>query len=167
MKPITIAKATKLTSPNLVMLVCTQTLENKTNLATVSWWMPLSFNPAMITFAMQKAAYSGELTRKNKRVVVAVPGAELSDIVMKCGSTSGRDVDKVEKYNIEMKSINDCSIQVPVHSRLVFDCSLSETIEAGDHYLYICNVENVFADENEEAVFAWDGYASVKPLSQK
>lgn len=166
MEKVSAGNASKMTSPNPVTIVCTETPDGKTNLATVSWWMYMSFNPVMIGFAMQKTAYSGELTRQNKKVVLAMPGAELADITMKCGSVSGRDTEKAKEFNIELMDISDCSIKVPVHSRLVFDCALSETISVGDHYLYLCNVNNIYADKNKQQVFAWDGYSSIQPIKE-
>ena len=40
---------------------------------------------------------------------------------------------------------------------------LKEYHEGGDHYLYICNVEQVYGDETEEALFAWNGYSQLRP----
>lgn len=45
-------------------------------------------------------------------------------------------------------------------------CTLKEYIEVGDHYLYICNVEQVLADEQEEAVFALNGYGKICAAKQ-
>ena len=52
MKQINLPKASALTSPNPVTLVCTQKPDGSTNLATVSWWTYLSFNPSMIAYAI-------------------------------------------------------------------------------------------------------------------
>lgn len=35
--------------------------------------------------------------------------------------------------------------------------------ETGDHYLYICDVEQVYGNEAEEALFAWNGYSQARP----
>ena len=56
MKEITLPKASKLTSPNPVTVVCTQKPDGSTNLATVSWWTYLSYNPNMIAYAMAKTS---------------------------------------------------------------------------------------------------------------
>ncbi len=56
MKKINLPQAAKLTSPNPVTLVCTQKPDGSTNLATVSWWTYLSFNPYMIAYAMAKTS---------------------------------------------------------------------------------------------------------------
>lgn len=64
MEKITLPKASQLTSPNPVKLVCTKKADGGTNLATVSWWTFLSFNPSMICFAMAKTSFSGERVRE-------------------------------------------------------------------------------------------------------
>ena len=166
MEKITLPKASALTSPNPVTIVCTQKPDGGTNLATVSWWTYLSFNPNMIAYAMAKTSYSGEMVRSNKKVILTIPGAEIADAVMGCGSTTGRDTDKIAKFGIEMQEVADSEIKIPLHSRAAIQCSLKEFIETGDHYLYICNVEQVYGNEAEEAVFAWNGYAKIAPANQ-
>lgn len=52
---------------------------------------------------------------------------------------------------------------IPAHSRVAIVCNLKEYHEVGDHYLYICNVEQVYGDETEEAMFAWNGYSQLRP----
>ncbi len=163
MKKINLPQASRLTSPNPVTVVCTEKPDGSTNLATVSWWTYLSFNPNMIAYAMAKTSYSGEMVRNNRKVILTIPGAEIADAVMGCGSTTGRDTDKVSKFNIELKAVEGSSIQIPVHSRVAIVCSLKEYHEVGDHYLYICDVEQVYGDESEEALFAWNGYSQLRP----
>lgn len=161
MNKISLPQAARLTSPNPVTVVCTQKPDGSTNLATVSWWTYLSFNPNMIAYAMAKTSYSGEMVRSNKKVILTVPGTEIAEAVMGCGSTTGRDTDKAEKFGIELAEIDGSGIKIPVHSRVAIQCSLKERHEVGDHYLYICNVERVYGNEDEEALFAWNGYGKV------
>ena len=90
MKKITLPAASRLTSPNPVTLVCTLRPDGGTNLATVSWWNYLSFNPSMIAFAMAKTSYSGERVRETKEVVVTVPGAALASQAARQAATPTR-----------------------------------------------------------------------------
>lgn len=167
MKQISLPKASQMTSPNPVTVVCTQKPDGSTNLATVSWWTYLSYNPNMIAYAMAKTSYSGEMVRENKKVILTIPGAEIADAVLGCGSTTGRNTDKVSKFNIELAEVEESSIKIPAHSRVAIVCNLKEYHEVGDHYLYICNVEQVYGDESEDALFAWDGYGKVAPAKQR
>ena len=56
------------------------------------------------------------------------------------------------------------SIKIPAHSRVAIVCNLKEYHEVGDHYLYICDVEQVYGDEGEKALFAWNGYSQIRPV---
>lgn len=163
MKKINLPQASRLTSPNPVTVVCTEKPDGSTNLATVSWWTYLSFNPNMIAYAMAKTSYSGEMVRNNRKVILTIPGAEIADAVMGCGSTTGRNTDKAAKFDIALTNVEGSFIQIPVHSRVAIVCSLKEYHEVGDHYLYICDVEQVYGDESEEALFAWNGYSQLRP----
>lgn len=166
MKQITLPKASQMTSPNPVTVVCTQKPDGSTNLATVSWWTYLSYNPNMIAYAMAKTSYSGEMVRSNKKVIITIPSTKNVDAVLGCGSTTGRDTDKATKFNIDMTNVEGSSIKIPAHSRVAIICNLKEYHEVGDHFLYICNVEQVYGDESEEALFAWNGYGKIAPAKQ-
>lgn len=167
MKEINLPKASQLTSPNPVTVVCTEKPDGSTNLATVSWWTYLSFHPGMIAYAMAKTSYSGEMVRNNKKVILTVPGAEIADGVLGCGMTTGRNTDKAAKFGIELAAVEGSTIKIPAHSRVVIVCTLKEYHEVGDHYLYLCNVEKVYGNEAEEALFTWNGYSHLRPVMQK
>ena len=158
MRKINLAKASVLTSPNPLTVVCTKKTDGSTNFATVSWWTYLSYNPPMVAFAMAKTSYTGEMLRENKEVLITIPGEEIKEEVMGCGRCSGRDTDKKEKFDIQLQNVEESSIEIPLHSRVAIICCLKEYIETGDHYLYICNVCSVYANTSEEALFALDGY---------
>ena len=163
MQEISLGQASKFTSPNPLTVVCTETPACKTNLAPVSWWNYLSFNPNIICFAMAKTSYSGEMVRQNKQVVLAMPGTSIADAIMTCGSLSGRDIDKAEELAIELIDLPEGAIKVPAHSRIAIQCQLMNTVEAGDHWLYLCTVDHVYIVAKEEALFAWNGYAKLRP----
>lgn len=163
MEKISLPQASQLTSPNPVTVVCTEKPDGSTNLATVSWWTYLSFHPNMIAYAMARNSYSGEMVRSNKKVILTIPGTAIAEAVVGCGSTTGRDTDKVSNFNIEVMRVEGSSIQIPRHSRVAIVCTLKEYFEVGDHYLYICNVEQVYGDASEQALFAWNGYSQLRP----
>lgn len=162
MNKINLSQAAKLTSPNPVSLVCTQRPDGGTNLATVSWWTYLSYNPNMISYAMAKTSYSGERVRESKKVILTIPSEEIAEEVMKCGISTGRTTDKAKEYEIELQDIPNSDIKIPFHSTVAIKCSLKEFIETGDHYLYICSVEDVYANEDKKSVFAWNGYSTIR-----
>lgn len=86
---------------------------------------------------------------------------------MGCGSTTGRNTDKAAQFGIELAEVDGSSIKIPVHSRVAIQCQMKEYHEVGDHYLYICDVEQVYGNAAEEALFAWNGYGKVAPAKQR
>lgn len=167
MEKINLPQASKLTSPNPVALVCTQKPDGTTNLATVSWWTYVSFSPNMIAYAMAKTSYSGEMVRNNSQVILTIPGKPLAQAVMECGSTTDRDTDKANAFGVPLQTLGGHPIQVPEHSRVAIVCKLKEYHETGDHYLYICDVQEVYGDESETPLFAWNGYNQIAPAHQE
>ncbi len=93
-------------------------------------------------------------------------GLDISEAVMGCGTTTGRKVDKIEKFGIKMMTLEGSDIKVPECSRVAIVCSLKEYHEVGDHYLYICDVKEVYGDESKKALYAWDGYSKLGEAKQ-
>ena len=167
MKEIKTAQAPVFTSPNPMTFICSKKANGKMNMATLAFWTYASTNPGKIVFSLNKEAYTLELLAKNKEVVIAVPGVSLAGALIACGTSSGRDTDKVEKFGIEMQKLDGTDIEVPKDTRLAIVADVCETVDANDHVLHICNVKNVFADESVEAVFGWNGYAELAAAQKK
>lgn len=163
MHQIELLEAAKYTSPNPLCLICTRTAAGSTNLGTVSWWTYLSVKPATLGFAMMKSSYTGEMTRENKKALLVIPGEPLARQVMGCGSTSGRDTDKIARFGLEMKDFPGSDIKIPLHSVVAMQCALRQFVDVGDHFFYICDVEKILADDDERALFAWKGYVQIAP----
>ena len=161
MKEIKITQAPVFTSPNPMTFVCSKKADGKTNMATLAFWTYASTNPGKVVFSLNKGAYTLELLAKNKEVVIAVPGVSLAGALIACGTSSGRDTDKVEKFGIEMQKLDGTDIEVPKDTRLY------ETVDTDDHILHICNVKNVYADESVDAVFGWKGYGEFAAAQKK
>ena len=110
MTDINIGQATALTSPDPLMLVCTQKEDGTLNLAPVSFFMYASFNPPMLAFALGKTANSGENIRRTGKAVLAAPGVTLKDAVMAYGSKNGGKVNKLKETPVALQSIDGCDI---------------------------------------------------------
>ena len=161
MNKITLPQASVLTSPNPVTLICTKRDDGKTNLATVSWYTYLSFNPGMLCYAMAKTSFSGEMMREKHKAILTIPGEKLEETLMKCGMTTGRKIDKVSEFNVKMASLPEQDILVPEETKVAIILQLADVKEVGDHYLYICHVEAVYATEDKQVLFAFNGYSKI------
>ncbi len=105
MKKINFAQVTGLTSPNPLTLICTKKADGSTNLGTISWWMPLSFNPNLFAVAINKGSHTGERLRETKEAVLVIPAVGSEDFIFGCGSKNGKEINKVQEFGIELKSV--------------------------------------------------------------
>ena len=156
MTKITILEALAKTSPTPIALVCSNTPEGKTNIATVAWWTYLENEPPMIGFSMWKGSYSSELISSTGEAAVSLPGEAISDESMKCGTISGREIDKVSAYNIELTDI-DTPVKFPVHSRVTFACKVDRIIDIESCNFFVCKVTDIYYNENEKHLYTMLG----------
>lgn len=167
MKTLALMDSSKLIAPNPLTLICSKTPSGSTNLAAVSWWTYLSVKPAIIGFAMMKPSFTGEIIRADKKVVLTVPSDNMpAKQIIQCSTFTGRTKEKVKEFGIELKNLPDCDIQIPAYSVVAIECTLREFVDVGDHYFYICDVKNVYGDENENPLFAWKGYTKIAPAKE-
>ena len=137
MEEITIKQAQRNNEVAQLALISVLNPNGVTNLTPISWWTFLSNSPAMIGFSLSKKSYSGSLMQNGTKLLLSIPNDQIAQEVLKAGKISGRNCNKSKELNIEM--IGDV-IQVPLHSKMVFDCDISKLIDAGDHIFYICNL---------------------------
>lgn len=164
MKEITLAEAAKLTSPQQLVLVCTRKADGTPNMAPVSFFSFASFREPMVAVCLGKASCSGENIRRNGKAVIAVPGAGIAAEVKAFGTVHGDRADKLDRWPIAMQTDESSDIPFPSECRTAYITSLVNTVEAGDHLMYLLKVEKSLGDGTVSPLFAWDGYARVAPL---
>lgn len=167
MKKATVAEVTAMISPNPLMLVCTQKKNGRLNMAPVSFFMYVSFDPPMVSFAMMRESNTEANFRRTQKAVIALPGISIKDAVMAYGSVSGSKVDKLEETPIPLAGMEGTDIQFPEDSKVALAVTLERTVVAGDHYLYTCRIDHMVADEEREGLFAWNGYSLAAPATVK
>ena len=158
MTDIKIGQAQRLTAPNPFVLLSTLKDDGSTNLMAASWWTYLSNHPATLGVCLSKKGLSGSLIEKNKEFGLSVPGEELRESALRCGGCSGRTVNKAEEFSIPMEAAELIAPKLVSGSRVVFECKLTDTLEVGDHVLYVGEIVACRGDDSVRQLFAFDGY---------
>lgn len=158
-KEIKIEDARRLINSGNLILVTTAD-EDKKNIATVAWHMPISGEPPLIGVALAKEHYTSELIMVSEEFTINIPNWTLLQKVIFCGSVTGREKDKFSDTGftpeppvklVESPRIKECIGSI--------ECDLYETLELGDHYLFIG--QPVYA-EAEEELFTDNSWDSAK-----
>lgn len=135
-------RISELLFPRLVVLVTTIDKQNKPNVMTVSFVMPVSFEPKILAFSISPHRYSFQNLKEVPEFGINVLEREQEEIAKICGTKSGREFDKFKLANLTMEKgrlikpplIKECPISL--------ECKVEQTVEAGDHFIVIGRVVN-------------------------
>lgn len=94
-KEVNLDLATRLINHGPVVLV-TSLYEGRRGVTPVAWNMPISKKPPQVALEIGQKHFIYECILKSKNFVINIPSASFAKDIIKCGSCSGREVDKFE-----------------------------------------------------------------------
>ena len=161
MQTVTFEEALENTAPQPVALICTIEPDNGINLAPAAWWTYLESDPPMIGFSMANESHTCALACSIPKLAICLPGEAIADEVLQCGSVSGRDVDKAKAFGIELTGGN---IKYPVHSKLVYICSVVQRYNVGDCVFFVCSIDEILLDETQRHIYTMAKSDKLMPI---
>ena len=139
-------KVVRVLHPCLVTLV-TCAGRGVDNVLAVAWATPVSADPPMVAVSISPERYSYGLIEESGEFVVNVVSSEMLEAVWKCGSLSGREVDKFELAGLE-KAPSEAVKPPRIKGALAsLECKVVGRMEAGDHVLFLAKVVAYHVDE--------------------
>ncbi|MDQ7824259.1 MAG: flavin reductase family protein [Candidatus Eremiobacteraeota bacterium] len=145
---IPLRNANRLINHGPLVLVACQTEKNRVNCLPIAWIMPVRHDPPIIGAVIGKGNYSFEWIRKHREFTVNIPPAGLLTVVNACGSVTGADLDKFEKYGLTAEKAS--AVKAPLirecighlECEIINDPSLIET-----YNLFLAHVKAVSVEK--------------------
>ena len=134
--------------PTPAALITSISPDGTPNIITLGEVYNLSLRrPTIVGIGIHKARYSHTLISQTREYVVNLPTTGLVEKVDRCGTISGRDVDKFATVGltplpaslVQPPLIAECPINV--------ECKVRDIVEVGDHDTFMGEVVAVHADE--------------------
>ena len=121
---------------------------SRLNLFAVSWIIPCSHKPPLAVFSCNPKNYSHGLINETKEFTVNIPNVSLIDKLHFCGTTSGRNLYKIEK--LALTPVESQLLITPIIKECIahLECKVVQSLIAGDHTLYIAEI--LAASANDE-----------------
>jgi len=98
-KKFPLARVYSLIEPGPVVLLTTSQ-KGRANVMAMSWLTMLEFEPPLIGCVVSGRNHSFAALKKTKQCVINIPTVALALQTVGCGNTSGRKVDKFEKFGL-------------------------------------------------------------------
>ena len=128
--------------PHLTVLV-TCGKGDERNIITVAWHMPISVDPPLLGISVAHRRHSHGLIRRYREFVVNVPALDIISKVHRCGSVSGRDVDKFSDTGLTPAESSAVSVPSIMECPVSMECRLEAEHDLGDHTLFVGRVVHI------------------------
>jgi flavin reductase (DIM6/NTAB) family NADH-FMN oxidoreductase RutF len=150
-KTVELSKAYRLLNHGPTVLI-SSAHNGKRNIMAAAWVCALDFEPPKITVVIDKNTFTSELVQASSTFAINVPCVAQVDLVTKLGSSSGRELDSVDKF-VENKLTTFAAkhIDAPLLEGCVawLECKVvPESHNQNSYDLWIAEVVAAYADEH-------------------
>jgi len=147
-KQVSLSSAYRLLHPKLAVLVTCADKTGKANIITLAWAMPVSINPPLLVVSIAPGRHSHKLIEETKEFVVNIPTMDFVKETLFCGRRSGRDFDKFKETKLTPMPAK--TVKTPIIKECIahLECKLYKQIVAGDHTLFIGEIQAAYTDED-------------------
>jgi flavin reductase (DIM6/NTAB) family NADH-FMN oxidoreductase RutF len=124
--------------PSPAALVTSISADGRPNIITLGEVFNISIGePVILGIAIAKPRYSHQLISATREYVVNFPTARMVEIVDRCGTVSGRDVDKFAAFGLT--PVPGTKVRPPLIAEcpLNVECRVLGIQEIGDHDLFL------------------------------
>ena len=148
MRQVSPAEAFKRKYPEQIVLAVSADAAGRPDIITLGWAMPTSGRPPMLAISVGHTRYSHGLIEKGGEFVLAFPSIQLAEACMVCGSTSGRDTDKIKTANLRTAPAKVVRPPLLEGCLANFECRVRSKLTTGDHTIFVGEVLASHVDES-------------------
>lgn len=140
-----LAKVYGLLEPGPVLLLATAG-KNRPNVMTLSWHMPMEFEPPLVGCILGNRDYSFGLLKASRECSLNIPTVELADKVVAVGNCSGRDTDKFKLGGLTAKPAKLVAAPLVAECYASLECRVADTRLVNRYGLFILEVVQAWVD---------------------
>lgn len=140
---------------------------DKVNSMTVSWGtLGIEWGKPIFTIFVREHRFTKEQLEKNAEFTVNIPlGDYDKKIIGKCGTTSGRNIDKISEFNLSLEEPKNISVPGIKELKLTLECKViykqkqdkNEITEENKNKFYPQDVDGSFHGANKDFHIAYYG----------
>ena len=134
-----------LTGGPVLLVTCSH--RGRHNVLPIAYAMPLSIRPPLIGIAVHPSRHSYDMIKKTDEFAINIPSRALLHHVQYLGSLSGAEFDKLELTKLPTFRARRVGTVLLEGCVGWIECALEDTIEVGDHFLFVGRVVAVSADD--------------------
>ena len=143
-RDLPVEKVRRFLEPGPIVLVSSK-WRGATNIMTMGWHMVMGLEPSLIGCYIWDANHSFEMLRRSKECVINIPTEDIAAKVVGIGNSSGRDIDKFEKFRLTAAPSKKVSAPLIAECYANFECRLADSSLINKYSLFVWEVVKAHA----------------------
>jgi len=131
------------------------------NIMPLAWHMPLSKEPFRYAVAIRSENHTHSLLQQNKEFALNFLDISYQSAYQVCGETHAKYADKFELSGLSPKKALTVASTLIEEAYMIYECTLNDVINYGDHDIFIADVNRILNKETEDVkptLFMGKGY---------
>jgi len=144
-KSFPLSKVYNLLEPEPVVMLTT-TYKGFSNIMTMFWHTMIDFEPPIVGCVISNRNHSFGLLKASKECVINIPTVDIAEKVVRCGNTSGANVDKFDRLSLTPKSAAQVGAPLIKECYANLECRVVDTRMASRYCFFILEVIKAWID---------------------
>jgi flavin reductase (DIM6/NTAB) family NADH-FMN oxidoreductase RutF len=140
-----LSKVYGLLEPGPVLLLTTQH-KGRANVMAMSWHTMMEFEPPLVGCVVSGRDFSFAALKATRQCVLNIPTAELATQVVGCGNTSGRRVDKFERFGLTPLPAATVAAPLVAECYANLECRVADTRLVNRYNFFVLEVTKAWVD---------------------
>jgi flavin reductase (DIM6/NTAB) family NADH-FMN oxidoreductase RutF len=120
-----VSKIRRYLEPGPIVMV-SSTWQGASNIMTMGWHTVMEFEPSRIGCYIFEGNHSFEMIRRSRQCVINIPTADMADVVVGVGNSTGEKVDKFAKFKLTAQPAEKVAAPLIRECYANFECRLAD-----------------------------------------
>jgi flavin reductase (DIM6/NTAB) family NADH-FMN oxidoreductase RutF len=144
-KTFPLSEVYRLLEPGPVVLLTTARA-GRVNVMPMSWHLMMEFEPPLVGCVVSDRDYSFASLKASRECVINIPTVELAKMVVACGNTSGRRVDKFKAFGLTPMPAECVKAPLIAECYVNLECRVRDGKLATQYNFFILEVVKAWID---------------------
>jgi flavin reductase (DIM6/NTAB) family NADH-FMN oxidoreductase RutF len=144
-KSFPLSKVYSLLEPGPVVLVTTAGAK-RPNIMAMSWHTMIEFEPPLVGCVISNRNHSFDLLTASKACVINIPTVDIADKVVRCGNTSGAEIDKFATFGLTPMPAVHVSAPLIDECHANLECRVTDTSLVERYGFFVLEVVQAWID---------------------
>lgn len=148
-KSFPLSEVYRLLEPGPVVLLTTAR-KGHADVMTMSWHTMMEFEPPLVGCVVSNRNFTFNILKATKECVINIPTVELADKVVRCGNTSGREVDKFRTFGLTAAPASQVEAPLIAECYANLECRVVDARMVAKYNFFILEVIKAWIDSSRK-----------------